>query len=146
MTPLTPGGDWQRIVIVSGSRKWAWRKVIEKLLGRLEPTLVVHGACRSGADYIAEQWAKEWEVPYHGIPAKWQKGDSIDRSAGMKRNRVMIEAYPGQLLLAFPHPTLGSPGTRNCIGVAEEHGHPVWVFDEKGELIHRTGPRGLWHG
>lgn len=143
---MTPGGDCARVVIVTGSRKWAWRKVIERQLGRLAPTLIVHGACPTGADAIAEQWAKDNAVPYHGIPAVWQPGGTFDKAAGMKRNRRMLEQYPGQLLLAFPHPTLPSPGTNNCMGVAEDLGHPVWVFDREGELIHRTAPRGLWHG
>lgn len=131
----------ERVVIVTGSREWPFWTVIHRVLDHVAPTLVVHGACW-GADTMAAAWAIVHEVAAEPWPATWRRPDgSLDRGAGHARNRRMLEAHPGALVLAFPHPTLPSPGTRGCMKLAEELGHPLRVYDIEGELIHRTGPK-----
>jgi hypothetical protein len=129
----------ERIVIVTGSRAWPNYAVVWRALADHSPTLVVHGACPLGADAMAERWCKRMEVDYRGMPARWQTGSGVNKRAGHQRNRRMLETYPGVLVFAFPHGP--SPGTRNCMSVAVDLGHPLWVFDMDGEIIHRSGPR-----
>jgi hypothetical protein len=126
----------ERIVIVTGSRRWPSYLPVWAVLDAHAPTLVVHGAC-IGVDGMAESWCKGREVDYHGMPARWtgqtRDRSRLDRGAGHARNRRMLLAYPGALVLAFP---LGaSPGTRGCIRMALEHSHPVKVFDLDGNLV-----------
>jgi hypothetical protein len=80
---------------------------------------------------MAERWCKRMGVDYHGMPANWEPDGRLDRAAGHKRNRRMLEHYPGELVLAFPYGP--SPGTRGCIRAALDLGHPLVVFDANGE-------------
>lgn len=113
-------------VLVTGSREWSDRKVIESRLMEHETLamqvddgtwrLLIHGDAR-GADRTAASIAHRlgWQVL--PMPAQWQRDG---KRAGPDRNRRMVEVLL-QLSLcgwdvaveAFP---LGaSPGTRNCI-------------------------------
>jgi len=56
------------------------------LAGR-EVTCVISGGA-SGADALAERWAKEMEIPIVRIEAEWHK---YGKAAGPKRNQVMAE-------------------------------------------------------
>lgn len=93
-------------------------------MGGREGMTLVHGACPTGADALAEDWY--WHKIDDGIrglyieryPADW----SLGRSAGPKRNRVMVDSKP-DIVLAFP---LGeSRGTRGTMKMALEAGIPV---------------------
>ena len=107
-----------KIVIVTGSRKWHEVQHIWRALAAEKPDLVVHGGYR-GADEIAERWCDRNAVDSHVFRAKWSEQRD---AAGPRRNRRMLEAYPGALVLAFP---LDGPGTRDCISQAVELGHQV---------------------
>lgn len=131
----------ERVVIVTGSRIWPSHIIVWQVLDQHAPTLVVHGAC-IGVDGMAESWCKGREVDYHGMPARWtgQSRDRtrLDRGAGHARNRRMLEAYPGALVLAFPFGK--AAGTRGCIRTARELGHPVKVFGLDGRLLVGLAP------
>ena len=118
----------ERIVIVTGSRIWPSHTIVWQVLDAHAPTLVVHGAA-IGVDGMAESWAKGREVDYHGMPARWtgqtRDRSRLDRGAGHARNRRMLLLYPGALVLAFPWGK--ASGTRGCIRMARELGHPVTV-------------------
>lgn len=121
---MTPEHGQPRI-LVTGSRHWrdaatlrtaltsAWRRA-----GR--PITIVHGACPTGADPIADTWAAEHEVAGITVehwPADWAK---YGRAAGPLRNRAMLASViNGSCItevLAFP---LGpSPGTRGTMTAA----------------------------
>ena len=128
-----------RTLIVTGSRRWPAPHVITAVLGWYAPELVVHGDA-DGADAMAERWAKRALIAHIGLPAKWRKDGKLDRSAGYARNAGMLCMFPGVLVLAFPHPTLKSNGTRHCMKLAEGRGHPLRVYDLEGKLTHRSGP------
>jgi hypothetical protein len=108
-----------KVVIVTGSRHWSEVQHIWRALTAEAPDLVVHGGCETGADEIAERWCRRVHVDSHVFRAKWTEQR---RSAGPIRNRRMLEAYPGALVLAFP---LNGPGTRDCVVQATERGHEV---------------------
>lgn len=127
-----------RTVIVTGSRKWPAPHVIAAVLGWYEPELVVHGDA-DGADAMAESWAKGNAVAYMGIPAKWRVNGKLDMGAGFFRNERMLLMFPGALVLAFPHPTLKSNGTRHCMARAEAFGRMLRAYDLEGKIVHRSG-------
>lgn len=123
-------------VLVCGGRLFADRAFIFKFLDRSMPiTLLITGAQRKwhyidgngqwvGADYFAEEWAKSEQIPYVGVPAEWNKyGDQ----AGMIRNKLMLNDWKPQAVIAFP----GGTGTSNCVREAKKLGIPVTWAAEK---------------
>ena len=69
-------------LIVTGGRDYRDRaaafRTLDKIHAKTPITLVVHGACMKkgtielcGADRWAEEWARERQVPYLGMPARW---------------------------------------------------------------------------
>lgn len=118
-------------VIVTGSRGWADEAAVRTALTRAwreagQPLVVVHGACPTGADRIASEWAREHE--HAGIveerhPADWR---SLGRSAGPTRNAAMVRAGAA-FVLAFP--SGASVGTRGAMRLAARAGIPVHDFD-----------------
>lgn len=117
-------------IIVCGGRDFTDRAAVfaalDRLHGRREVTLLIHGAAR-GADLLAEAWAKEREVNYLGVPAKRAKSG---KSAGPVRNAVMANLKPqADMLVAFP----GGSGAANMIESAETMGIKVWQpFKSRG--------------
>jgi|SRR5699024_8720881 len=117
-------------LLVTGSRNWTDRETIRdelsrawKHLGASEDTILVHGACPSGADAIADQVWRGWGLPVEAHPAQWRKHG---RRAGPIRNTEMVRAG-ADLVLAFP--VGASPGTRGCIRTARKAGLNVQVIE-----------------
>jgi hypothetical protein len=111
-------------VLVTGSRAWADSGVVEGALDRLRAEhgaglVVVHGACRSGADVLADRWALRHGVAVERWPADWA---GLGRRAGMVRNAAMIGSRP-ELCLAFIRDR--SPGASHCAAAAEAAGIPT---------------------
>ncbi len=116
-------------VIVTGSRKWTNAGAMEFALidatagaDPKEPFTVVHGACPTGADAIADDLATRLGVIVERHPADWA---AHGRKAGPIRNAEMIKAG-ADLVLAFPLP--GGRGTQHAIRLAREAGIPVKVW------------------
>ncbi len=107
-------------VIVTGSRKWADKRAVfsslEKLLRTSGPFVLVHGACATGADAMAEEWYQLIRVRK---PAPWAE---LGDAAGPARNRQMIKDG-ADLVLAFP--LLGGSGTQHTMRLAREAGIEV---------------------
>jgi hypothetical protein len=105
-----------KVIALTGSREWTDRAAIEQALAGAELLLV--GDCPTGADAIALQVAKEWDVIVRVFAADW---DRLGKFAGPQRNEVLASHAAGERAYgmdvhchAFP---LGeSRGTRDCIG------------------------------
>jgi hypothetical protein len=82
-------------------------------------TLLIHGACPTGADRCAEDWAKINEVPYMGVPAEWKKHG---KRAGPLRNQKMLDHCAPDGVVAFP----GRHGTSDMVRRASAAGIKVW--------------------
>lgn len=122
-------------VIVTGSRSYDRADLIEQRLDALGPGphTIVHGACPTGADAIADKLARERGWPVETYEADWRK---LGRSAGPIRNARMV-ADGADLVIAFPSQTGKSNGTRNCIRIARRAGIPVADVDAR-EFAART--------
>lgn len=108
-------------ILVCGSRDYADVDAVFRALDKAHAhapiTVIVHGDC-SGADQLADQWAKKNSVSCWRFPAQWSDGPS----AGPARNaRMLIEANP-QGVIAFP----GGTGTANMIKLARAAKLPIW--------------------
>lgn len=90
----------ERRYIITGCRDFADKALVERVITdlvseghrRSERTVVVHGACPTGADAFADEVAKRllrrgFDVVVEAHPADWQEGPA----AGPKRNRKMAE-------------------------------------------------------
>ena len=77
-------------VLVTGSRDWNDAAAIEREFKKLPPgTVIVHGACPTGADALADKLAMKHGFPIRRYPADWEgKG----KSAGPCRNSQMIRS------------------------------------------------------
>lgn len=113
--------NFERVVIVTGSRKWFDYDVIAKALETAKPDLVVHGGA-TGADKIAEGWAKDHCIPVLLYTADWKQ---YGKSAGPRRNAQMVSNHPTAIVLAFP--MRGSLGTWSCVRIAKACGMKVIV-------------------
>lgn len=107
-------------VIVTGGRDYDDAETVAKILNLFDIGLLIHGDC-SGADKLADTWAKAYNVPRFPMPANWYVNGKLDRSQGPKRNIRMLEAYPNAVVIAFP----GGKGTKNCMEEALARGHRV---------------------
>ena len=119
--------DWpSKRTAVSGSREGhpqveRWMQAWWTVHG---PSVWVLGGAR-GVDMQARKLCDLKGWPYIELRAQWEHHG---RSAGHRRNRDMLAwSVPDGVLLAFPR---GGPGTRNCIGLFEEHGRFVYIAKE----------------
>ena len=116
-------------VVVTGGRRYADRGVVYDALDEIHAGrwvgLLAHGACvYGGADILAEEWAKDREVPYMGVPAKWKTG-THGRGEGMIRNGHMLDLVRPDLVVAFP----GGNGTADCIKQAKQRNIEVKEYE-----------------
>jgi hypothetical protein len=107
-------------ILVTGSRDWADEQAIQAALTRawqeFPGAVLVHGACPTGADAIADRlW--NWDIEPH--PADWQR---YGKAAGFIRNAEMVAAG-AELCLAFIRNE--SRGATHCADLAEKAGIPV---------------------
>ncbi len=108
-------------MLVTGSRAWSDSAAIEGALDRLHAEhgadlVIVHGACRWGADVLADRWARWRGVAVERWPADWAR---LGRRAGMLRNAAMVASRP-ELCVAFIRDR--SPGASHCAAAAEAAG------------------------
>lgn len=121
-------------VIVTGSRSWSGQWGINKIYEVLDSVLnmadtmeqgfeLIHGACPTGADEIANSWAQVSEVADKVMittwPASW---DLYGKAAGPVRNEQMTTAG-ADLCVAFLRNN--SSDTLDCIGKARRRG--IWT-------------------
>lgn len=99
-------------VLITGSRTWTdWEAIRTELKALPKDVIIIHGACPSGADYIADKIVKEeLGIEPKPYPANWTK---YGRGAGKVRNQEMLDKEHPDLVLAFHK--ANSPGTADMI-------------------------------
>lgn len=124
-------------ILVTGSRDWTDRAVIERELRRYvgangaENVMLIEGECR-GADVIARNVAYELGLLPHHIMrcyANWDDG----KAAGPRRNQYML-TYRPDIVLAFNDDLPRSKGTADMVLRAVAAGVPVKVITSNGEV------------
>lgn len=83
---------------------------------------IIHGACPTGADRWADEWAVVNWTGLEEYPADW---NTYGRAAGPIRNKQMLTEGKPDIVFAFK----GGRGTANMIKLAKEAGIEVVEFD-----------------
>lgn len=104
-------------VLVCGGRDYLDKAVVYDTLINIQPTEICQGGA-NGADFLAKQWAENWNIPCKEFRANWKK---YGKAAGPIRNKQMLEEFDPDLVLAFP----GGSGTQNMISLAKAAGKRV---------------------
>jgi hypothetical protein len=112
--------------LVTGGRDYSDSGCVYRYLTQLKPDVIVHGAA-TGADSLADAWAKHYDVPVKRYPADWH---AHGRAAGPKRNQQMIDCEKPDVVLAFP----GGKGTADLVRRAERAGIRVIRAASSGEI------------
>jgi len=115
-------------VIVAGGRDFNNKSIFYAILNGLIKDDTILSGHASGADSLAEQYAKEKNLPCKTYPAKW---DIYGKSAGPIRNEVM--AKHADKLIAFWNQS--SKGTKNMIELAKKYKLTIFVFDYEGNYM-----------
>jgi hypothetical protein len=126
-------------ILLTGSRDWIDGTMLLRVLAawreRCAGGILVHGACPSGADFMAATlWQRRWGLPVEPHPARWAFG----RSAGPRRNQEMVD-LGADVCLVFPLPT--SRGSIGCGRMAERAGIPTWWYWPDRVVPGVAGPR-----
>lgn len=111
-------------VIVCGGRDYLDEATVFATLDRVhakygDELVIITGSCPTGADFLAEQWAKSREVEYMGFPARWKR---LSKAAGRERNTRMRDKSKPDAGIAFP----GRDGTNMMCELLEEIGIKPW--------------------
>lgn len=128
-------------VLVTGSRDWWHRESVWSVLDRLHTEhgvrlRIMHGACPTGADVLADTWATDHRVPVQRYPAHWTRDG---RKAGPLRNAAMVASRP-TLVVAFIRNN--SPGATGCAAMAQAAGIEVrrHYWPDRQTREGQTGP------
>jgi hypothetical protein len=111
-------------ILLTGSRDWDDEAGVRAALtdataGAPGPHVVVHGACPTGGDAIADRIAADLGLTIERHPAQWRR---YGRSAGYRRNVEMVAAG-ADVCLAFIRDS--SPGASMTARLAVEARIPV---------------------
>lgn len=99
-------------------------------LNYVRPKLIVNGGA-SGADELSTVYARFKGIPYRVYTAEW---DKYGKSAGPRRNALMLEKESIDLVLAFP----GGRGTADMVKKAKEANIKVIDFHEYFDEYYRA--------
>jgi SLOG family YspA-like protein len=111
-------------ILITGSRAWFDHAVIRQALCSVwhPDSILVSGACPSGADALGESCWQRWGGQVETHPAQWRR---FGRRAGFVRNAEMVRAG-ADLCLAFI--LNGSRGASHTANLALQAGITTWVF------------------
>jgi hypothetical protein len=112
-------------VLITGSRDWDDHDLIEQQLWHHSnaDTVLVTGACPTGADHIAETIWNDWALPIERHPAHWHRDG---KRAGYIRNAHMVH-LGADICLAFIRGN--SRGASMTAHLAEQAGIEVRRFE-----------------
>jgi len=119
-------------ILLMGSRTWDSPATIERALSEVSARIpqdrilvLVHGACPTGADYLADVmwagWVEKWPglfAPAEKYPANWELG----KGAGPRRNTRMVN-LGADVCVAFA--AAFRSGTGDCARKARKAGIEV---------------------
>ncbi len=114
-------------LLVTGSRRWTDREcirdVLRKYIAQVGPSVMLNGACPSGADILCAQIGERLGFTIERYPAQWHVHG---KSAGFVRNLQMIRDGQPTHCVAFI--VQESKGATHCAEAAIAAGIPTKIF------------------
>lgn len=113
------------IALVCGGRYYSDQITLYQILNHLKSTQIICGGA-SGADALAESWARD-----HGIPCQIEHADwrAYGPGAGPIRNQRMLTRYHPSIVVAFP----GGRGTADMVKRAKLTGITLLMANDMSE-------------
>ena len=121
-------------IVVTGGRAYANREHVFTALDAIHwvtpITELAHGNAGEigpltgklrGADKLAGAWAEAKGIEVVPYPVSREDWKAYGRAAGPRRNRIMLDAFKPDAVVAFP----GGNGTADCCQAARERGIEV---------------------
>ncbi|MFD3464829.1 DUF2493 domain-containing protein [Streptomyces sp. NPDC058682] len=110
-------------ILVTGSRDWDDTQKIELEIFRVlyemktphYQAVLIHGACPTGADALADKYARATEMPVIQRPANWA---AYGKRAGYLRNVELIDLGPDICLAFIRHGSRGATMTADLAELA----------------------------
>lgn len=116
-------------VLVCGGRDYQDFHSVNTQLTSIDGiTEIIHGGS-SGADHMADEWARQANIPCKVYPPFWEK---YGKAAGPIRNQFMIDFAKPDLVIAFP----GGRGTADMVRRAKAANIRVICYGQKNN--HRS--------
>lgn len=109
-------------VIVTGGRDYDNEELLNLVLLRLNPSVIIQGGA-TGADLRAKEFAKRHNKEMKEYKADWNK---YGNRAGPIRNKLMLKENASAIVVAFE----GGSGTANCVKEAVKLGRVVLKVQE----------------
>lgn len=107
-------------VLICGSRNWADEDAILTRIFKLpDKSVIIHGACLTGADVMADKLGKQLLYDIEPYPADW---DRLGLKAGVIRNSQMLKEGKPDQVWAFTYSLTG--GTGDMVKKARRAGVP----------------------
>lgn len=98
-------------ILVCGGRDFAdaslFKRTMMAVAEEEDATMIIHGGAK-GADAFASQWCRSHCIPELRVDADWVRHG---KSAGPKRNWLMLELVRPDVVVAFP----GGNGTADMV-------------------------------
>ena len=109
-----------KIIVVCGGRDFKRRLFLFDALKKENADLILHGNCPTGADYFANEFAKQNSIKMEIFDADWDKfglgAGPVRNEKMMKRARDLVKEGNEVLVMAFP----GGKGTLNAVENAKK--------------------------
>lgn len=121
-------------LLVFGSREWVDRDRVWRSLFIVNPSVVIEGSAKRGADRFARQWAQFYRRALESYPVD-HRLDGPWLAAGHKRNARMHRDGKPDKALGFIVGPRGSPRTRgseSMLQICLRHETPVAVRRDDG--------------
>lgn len=112
-------------VVIAGSRDITNYEVVVKAVvtSGFDITTVISGTAR-GVDMLGEEYANRNNLKVERYPAQWNVNGKFDKSAGYKRNAIMVQIADAVIAIWDGV----SPGTKSTIDLAHKKGIPCFVY------------------
>jgi basic membrane lipoprotein Med (substrate-binding protein (PBP1-ABC) superfamily) len=101
-------------VIIAGGRTFNNYELLKNVCNQIiKKDWTIISGCASGADTLAIDYAKEFNINYEEYPADW---NLYGKSAGLIRNQQMLNTNATHLIAFWDGK---SPGTKNMINISK---------------------------
>lgn len=120
----------QHRILICGDRNWSNKKrlfdVMISIIRKHDTECIIEGEAR-GADLMGKEFAEYYRLLVHKYPADWTK---FGRTAGMIRNKQMLDEGKPTMVIGFHNDISSSKGTKNMLDISKKAGIKTLIVTE----------------